>query len=73
MADEVSHEHPLPLEQDPPGSGRHDRHRGRAPVRLRRRQQLPPGTHTLQLLLGDKDHIPHAPPIMSKKITITVR
>lgn len=37
------------------------------------RVELPPGTHTLQLLLGDKDHIPHAPPIMSKKITITVR
>ena len=37
------------------------------------RVELPPGTHTLQLLLGDKDHIPFAPPVMSKKITITVR
>jgi hypothetical protein len=35
--------------------------------------ELPPGRHTLQLLLGDKDHIPHDPPVMSKKITITVR
>jgi hypothetical protein len=34
---------------------------------------LPPGTHTLQLLLGDKDHIPHTPPVMSKKITVYVR
>jgi hypothetical protein len=34
---------------------------------------LPPGKHTLQLLLGDKDHIPHTPPVMSKKITIYVR
>ncbi len=35
--------------------------------------ELPPGKHTLQLLLGDKDHIPHNPPVVSKKITITVR
>jgi hypothetical protein len=33
---------------------------------------LPPGQHTLQLLLGDQSHIPHNPPVMSKKITITV-
>jgi hypothetical protein len=33
---------------------------------------LPPGKHTLQLLLGDMNHIPHNPPVMSKKITITV-
>src|SRR4029077_8749668 len=24
-----------------------------------------PGPHTLQMLLGDKDHIPHSPPVMS--------
>jgi hypothetical protein len=35
--------------------------------------ELPPGTHTLQLVMGDKDHIPHNPPLMSRKITITVR
>lgn len=35
--------------------------------------ELPPGRHTLQLLLGDAHHIPHDPPVMSKKITITVR
>ena len=33
---------------------------------------LPPGKHTLQLLLADQNHIPHDPPVMSKKITITV-
>ena len=33
---------------------------------------LPPGKHTLQLLLGDANHIPHNPPVVSKKITITV-
>ena len=33
---------------------------------------LPPGQHTLQLLLGDQNHIPHNPPVLSQKITITV-
>lgn len=37
------------------------------------RIELPPGKHTLQLLLGDHDHVPHDPPVYSKKITITVR
>ncbi|HSA80302.1 MAG TPA: DUF4399 domain-containing protein [Geminicoccaceae bacterium] len=35
--------------------------------------ELPPGTHTLQLIMGDKDHIPHNPPVVSKQVTITVR
>ena len=34
--------------------------------------KLPPGKHTLQLLLGDHNHIPHDPPVISRKITITV-
>jgi hypothetical protein len=34
---------------------------------------LEPGQHTLQLVLGDHLHIPHNPPVMSEKITITVR
>ncbi len=33
---------------------------------------LPPGPHTLQLLLGDADHIPHTPPVYSDKIHVTV-
>jgi hypothetical protein len=33
---------------------------------------LPPGQHTLQLVLGDALHIPHDPPLRSAKITITV-
>lgn len=37
------------------------------------RIELPPGTHTLQLLLGDKNHMPHDPPIYSKKITVIVK
>ena len=35
--------------------------------------ELPPGKHTLQLIMGDQGHIPHNPPVVSKKITITVR
>jgi hypothetical protein len=36
------------------------------------RLELPPGKHTLQLLLGDENHIPHDPPLYSRRITITV-
>lgn len=34
---------------------------------------LEPGTHTLQLELGDVHHIPFDPPLVSKKITIQVK
>ncbi|MBO6849294.1 MAG: DUF4399 domain-containing protein [Marinobacter sp.] len=34
--------------------------------------ELSPGEHTLQLLVGDHLHVPHEPPVMSEKITITV-
>jgi hypothetical protein len=33
---------------------------------------LTPGPHTLQLLLGDKGHVPHSPPVMSEVIHVTV-
>lgn len=33
---------------------------------------LMPGSHTLQLVLGDQYHIPHNPPVVSEVITITV-
>src|SRR5215475_5392297 len=33
---------------------------------------LPPGEHTLQLLLGDKSHVPHSPPVMSDPIRVRV-
>ena len=42
--------------------------KGQTEVKL----ELEPGTHTLQLLLGDYRHIPHRPPIYSNKITIVV-
>lgn len=34
---------------------------------------LKPGTHTLQLVFADWLHIPHDPPLISKKVTITVK
>lgn len=34
--------------------------------------ELEPGTHTLQLLLGDGNHVPHSSPLQSAQITITV-
>jgi len=34
--------------------------------------ELAPGTHTLQLVLGDMNHVPHDTIIMSEQITITV-
>lgn len=35
--------------------------------------ELKPGKHTLQLLVGDHNHIPHTKPVESKVITVTVK
>ena len=35
--------------------------------------QLSPGQHTLQLVLGDAKHFPFNPPLVSKKVTITIK
>ena len=37
------------------------------------RIELPPGKHTLQLVLGDAKHYPFSPPIVSDKITIRIK
>jgi hypothetical protein len=37
------------------------------------RIELPPGKHTLQLVLGDANHYPFNPPVVSNKITVTIR
>lgn len=34
--------------------------------------ELAPGEHRLQLVLGDANHVPHDPPVMSEPISITV-
>lgn len=49
-----------------------DRHRHFGKGQTETTLTLPPGKHTLQLLLGDKNHVPHNPPLVSEKITITV-
>jgi hypothetical protein len=35
--------------------------------------ELAPGSHTLQLIMGDQNHIPHDPPVASEKISVTVK
>jgi hypothetical protein len=58
-----------PLDQPIPNDKNHLHFgAGQTEVRI----ELPPGKHTLQLLLGDADHMPQNPPIISKKITVTV-
>ena len=37
------------------------------------RIELPPGKHTLQLVLGDANHYPFNPPVISDKITIRIK
>ena len=34
--------------------------------------ELEPGEHTLQLIVGDLNHYPHEPAIVSEQITVTV-
>jgi hypothetical protein len=34
---------------------------------------LPAGKHTLQIVMADGNHVPHNPPVMSDKITVTVK
>ncbi|OJA27230.1 DUF4399 domain-containing protein [Burkholderia ubonensis] len=72
----VGHHHLLidadlpPLDQPIP-SDRNHLHYGAGQTEAR--IELPPGKHTLQMLMGDHDHVPHDPPVYSKKITITVK
>lgn len=35
--------------------------------------ELPPGRHSLQLLLGDEQHEPHDPALYSERINVTVQ
>ena len=56
-----------PMDEPIPSDKRH-MHFGRGQTETL--LDLPPGTHTLQLLMGDARHIPHDPPVLSKRITI---
>jgi hypothetical protein len=75
--DKTGHHHLLidvaelpPLDEPIPADANH-KHFGGGQTEVA--VELPPGAHTLQLLLGDQNHIPHEPPVMSEKITITVQ
>lgn len=58
-----------PLDQPIPNDKRH-LHFGAGQTEAR--IELPPGRHTLQLVLGDADHVPFKPELASKQITIVV-
>jgi len=60
---------PPPLDEPIPNDRNH-LHFGKGQTEAR--IELPPGKHTLQLMLGDEKHIPFDPPVLSQKITITV-
>lgn len=71
---DIGHNHLLVDMESPEGIAldvdRHVRHfdSGQTESRI----TLGPGRHTLQLLLGDRSHVPHDPPVVSEKISITV-
>jgi hypothetical protein len=60
----ASYEMPIPTDE-------HHRHFGKGQTETT--LELAPGTYTLQIVLGDKNHVPHDPPVMSEKITIVVK
>jgi hypothetical protein len=61
----------LPPLDEPIPNNQHYRHFGGGQTETT--LERPPGRHTLQLIMGDADHVPHDPPVISKRITITVR
>jgi hypothetical protein len=61
----------LPPMDEPIPSNEHYLHFGKGQSEVR--MELPPGQHTLQLILGDANHVPFNPPVYSNKITITVK
>ena len=61
---------PTPPADAPVPNDEHHRHFGGGQTEVT--IDLAPGEHTLQLVLGDHLHVPHDPPIVSERITITV-
>lgn len=61
----------LPLAGQPIPNDEHHMHFGGGQTQTTLR--LAPGTHTLQLELGDANHVPFAPPVVSRRITIHVK
>ena len=62
---------PLPPLDEPIPNDKNHLHFGLGQTEAR--LDLPPGKHTLQLLLGDANHVPQKPPLYSPVTTITVR
>jgi hypothetical protein len=58
-----------PLDEEIP-SNKTYRHFGGGQTEAR--LELPPGRHTIQLIMGDHEHIAHNPPLYSERITIIV-
>lgn len=50
-----------------------DKHKHYGKAQTEATVELAPGEHTLQLVLGDHNHIPHAPVVQSDVIKITVK
>jgi hypothetical protein len=78
VAFENSGHHHLLVDTDPPAdlsqplpTSDHVLHFGKGQTETE--LKLTPGKHTLQLVLGDQLHVPHNPPVMSKKITLEVK
>jgi hypothetical protein len=61
----------LPAMDKPLPSDENHRHFGGGQTEVT--LDLPKGEHTLQLVLGDMNHVPFNPPVISEKITITVK
>lgn len=60
----------LPSFDQPIPAGGHYRHFGGGQTETT--IELAPGEHTLQLILGDHNHVPHDPPVVSDKVVVTV-
>jgi hypothetical protein len=69
--------HHLLVDADPPAAGeqipsdRNHLHFGAGETETM--LELAPGKHTLQLVMGDENHMVHTPPVVSRKISVTVR
>lgn len=62
---------PTPDPNAPIPTDDHHRHFGGGQTQVT--LELDPGNHTLQLVLGDFNHIPHTNPVESKQISIRVQ
>lgn len=74
--DKTGHHHliidaDLPPLNEPIPADEHYRHFGGGQTETM--LELAPGSHSLQLIMGDQNHIPFKPEIVSEKISVTVK